>query len=327
MVQARVARFVIVACAALPILIACSGGPQGFLGPMVLRQQKPLAVHLAHGYVYVSNRTRDGASELLVYPEGVPDPHPVRIVRKNIAQIGGITVDAAGDVYVANGSAGNVLEFAPGASSLIRTYSNGLEHPISVSVFDRLLYVSDQAGQVVEYAIGKEKPLAAIDGPGFYSEPNAGIVFAPPGSVGPFFASASSLTAIPFAGKCNGSIYQVAEFVLSTLWLNIPLSNNRQVGGLAFDGTGNLYVADPCAHDVAIYSEIDYTYSYVGKVPGTFESPLFLTINRQMLAVPNDGTRSQSGTVTIIDLNGHKPTVTISNGVEHPVGAAVTLGA
>lgn len=274
------------------------------------------------GYVYVSNRTKLGSSELLVYPEGVSDPAPVRKITENLVEAEGIAVDSSGNVYVANGSGGNVLEFAPGGTSLVQTYSQGIFRPVNVTVADGILYVADQTGQFMEYKTGDGRPLIGIAGLGA----NTGIAVNPLGSKGTFFGSDTSLTAIPPTDGCPGS-YFVGEDLLPTLWVDIPLVGNRQVSGLAFDPNGHLYASDTCANDVVIYSEVNYTWTYSGKVSGTFNTPLFLTINNQFLAIPSAasiGSRS-SGYVTVIDLTKNLPTVTITNGLQYPIGAAVAF--
>ena len=127
----------------------------------------------SEGYVYVSNRTEQGTSQLLVYRAGINATRPLRTVARGLVDVGGLAVDPSGNVYVANGSAGNVLEFAPGGTSLLQTYSLGLYHPIDVAVANRTLYVADQGDaenghlqQVLEYAPGNGTPLMDIGGLG-----------------------------------------------------------------------------------------------------------------------------------------------------------------
>ncbi len=289
----------------------------------------------SNGYVYVSNRTRQGSSELLVYPEGVQNPAPSLRITQNLADVGGIALDSNGNVYVANGGSGDVLEFAPGGDSLVETYSVGLVHPIDVTVANGTLYVSDQGDaangysqQVVEYSIGSGTPLAAIGGPGYSMEMNEGIAVDPLPSTGNFFESASSLTAIPFGGGCTGSTDLVTENLFPTLWQVIQLSNNQQASGLAFAPDGTLYASDQCANDVAIYSRINYIWTYLGKVPGIFNAPLFLTINHHFLAIPSGASMlsGNRGSVTVIDLTRHAATTNITKGLQYPIGAAVAFG-
>jgi hypothetical protein len=324
------------AAAALTIVAGCSGATgQTSLLPTV-HPQKIAQHHVASGstalYVYVSNRTAQGSSELLVYNAGSQNPAPIRTVKKNLIDAGGIAVDASGNVYVANGSGGNVLEYAPGGASLVKTYSQGLADPSAVTVANGTLYVADRgsasngyAQQVIEYPVGNPNPSLGIAGVGSAPDLNEGIAVNPTATQGTFFASASTMTMIPFNGGCSGNSDTVANDIFPTLWMIVPLSQNEQAPGLAFDAQGNLYASDPCNNDVAIYSDASETWTYTGKVQGTFNAPLFLTIDGQYLAVPSEGNAQslEPGYVTVIDLSGSTSTVTITNGVKHPIGAAV----
>jgi DNA-binding beta-propeller fold protein YncE len=336
----NLAHRILGACATGAILNACSAG--GLQSSFVPRSAAPAIARAEHnharakergGYVYVTNRTSQGASELLVYPAGTQNPAPMRTITKNIADVGGIAVDASGNVYVANGGAGNVLEFAPGAASLVKTYSKDLVHPIDVTVANGTLYVADQgnasngyAQQILEYALGQDTPLIGIGGLGGPAQLNEGIAVDPQ-LKNSFFVAATSLTAIPPAGGCPGT-YTVAQNLMPTLWLDVPLSQNQQAFGLAFDSNGNLYVSDICANDIAIYSRVNYVWSYTGRVSGTFDAPLFLTINGGVLAIPSAGSThlGSPGYVTLVHLPQQSAAVTITNALQHPVGAAVGTG-
>ena len=115
---------------------------------------------------------------------------------------------------------------------------------------------------------------------------------------------------MPPAGLCPaGSAFTVGKNVLPTLWVMVPLPHNVQASGLAFDAHGNLYAADPCANDVAVYSLVKYSWTYSHTVRGTFSSPLFLTIANQFLAVPSTARPGlhHPAYVTVIDLTGRSP--------------------
>ena len=163
--------------AAIALLTGCSGGQRSLVPPVspesvrstqgaspVAKTKLHQATSLSSNYVYVSDRTASGASQIVVYNAGIANPAPVRTITQKIVDAAGVAVDPAGDVFVANGSAGNVLEYSPGGTSLLKTYSQGLTHPISVAIANGTLYVADQgspangyAQQVFEYTIGNGK--------------------------------------------------------------------------------------------------------------------------------------------------------------------------
>ena len=137
------------------------------------RNHKQVKSRRSDGYVYVSNRTKQGQSELLIYRAGSQNPSPIETITEGLVDVAGVAVDSSGNVYIANGAGGNVLEFSPGGTSLVFTYSKDLVHPISVTVNDGTLYVADQgnaedgdAQQVFEYAIGSGTPSVGIAGYG-----------------------------------------------------------------------------------------------------------------------------------------------------------------
>lgn len=316
---------------AVAVLAGCSGGDATLL-PSTQPERSLATAGPSRGYVYVSERTAQGASKLLVYPAGVRNPSPTSVVTQGLRNAAGVALDPSGNVYVANGGAGNVLEFSPGAASLVMTYSEDLVNPVGVTVANGTLYVADSGNasngylqQVLEFKIGNGEPFIGIGGIGGPSQLNEAVAVNPLARTGTFFASGSTLSNIPPQGSClDANAYTVAENLMPTLWMLIPLSQNEQASGLAFDSKGNLYAADICNNKVQVYSQASYVWTYSGSVAGTFSGPLFLTISKQLLAVPSSGNRSTAGYVSIIDLTGRTSTITITKGLDHPAGAAVT---
>jgi hypothetical protein len=329
------------------LLDGCSGGSlqPSFFPPAQSpghadRSYKQVRSAKSTGYVYVSNRTRQGKSELLVYRVGSRDPSPIQTITRGLVDVEGVAVDPSGYVYVANGSGRNVLKFAPGGGSLVFAYSIGLVHPIAVTVNDGTLYVTDQgdagdgAQQVFEYTIGSGAPSNWIGSgtpsdaiAGFGSSPllNQGIAVDSGGSQGAFFVSASTGIVMPPNGVCTtGQEAPVGENLLPTLWKGIALSHTGEPAGLAFDSTGKLYIADICTGSVDTYSYIDYGWTFGGNVSGTFGLPLFLTVDNDILAVPSyhGRTANDPGYVSVTDLASKTPSVTITKGLQHPIGAA-----
>ncbi len=331
----------VTAFAVVTMLGACSGNAAqpSYLPPATAQQShskaRGVGPHTASGYVYVSNITQQGVAQLLVYPAGTSNPSPIRTVTTGLVNALGVAVDPSGNVYVANGSAGNVLEFGPGGSPLIQTYSTDLVHPAAVAVANGTLYVSDQGNaangylqQILEFPLGNGTPSMGVAGIGGLAQRNVGIAVDPTGASGTFFTAASSLSAVPPSGACPaGNSYTFGENLFPTLWQNVPLTRNQQAWGVAFDATGKLYVSDICANKVITYTLQNYQWTYADTVSGTYDAPLFLTIYNQMLAVPNALANSKNpANVTVIDLSGSTSTVTITSGLHTPVGAAVGSG-
>jgi hypothetical protein len=284
------------------------------------------------GYLYVTNKTASGESQLVVY-RGLTSSAPYRMIVKSVHDVGGMTVGHDGHVFVANGTQGNVLEFAPGASSIVRTYSKGLSNPVDVAVTDNRLYVTDRgtaadgyAQQIVEFSTttGQVSSVSAVGGLGAGATHNAGVAVNAT-SPATFFVSANSLNQPPLADRdCTGSTYTFAQNLFPTLWENVALDHNTQVSGVAFDARDRLYAADPCANAVVVYEYKHYSWIYIRTIAVPVKMPMYLTVGNGYLAIPSTGSAANdSGYVTLVDIRNPAIVTTFNSGLTHPIGAGV----
>ncbi len=112
-------------------------------------------------YIYVGDAKND---QLLVYPQGVSNPSPIRTVPLGDSP-NGIAVDGSGHVFVALWNTSTVAVFSRGATSLVRTISTGIYKPTGVAVDENnVLYVAShcqtvgQPAYVAEFEPGSDTP-------------------------------------------------------------------------------------------------------------------------------------------------------------------------
>lgn len=277
-------------------------------------------------YIYVADRT---LNELLVYSARKAKPQPIRTLgaRDGIVEVGGVAVDSAGNVYVANGSGADVLEFTRGAKSLVRKYRRLLSHPVNVTVGPNgWLYVVDQqdrystgaTSSVVEYPPDKTVPYQLLLDPSVSYFPLRGIAVDKNGSVLVSASPGTDRWPLPLNSCALPSESQIFDFILPTLIIPVTLSNNTQAWGLTFTD-GVLYAADVCSDNVEIYDR--GTWVRIGPLPFSFDRPVYQTLSAdRLLAIPCAGT-SKNGYVAVVDLQTGKES-TVTAGLRGPIGAA-----
>jgi hypothetical protein len=119
-------------------------------------------------YIYVGDAKND---QLLVYPEGVPNPSPIRSVPLGDAPQG-VAVDGNGHVFVALFNTSTIDVFSHGATSLVRTITQGIFKPEGVAVDQRnWLYVASHcasacpSGYVAEFKPDADTATKQINAP------------------------------------------------------------------------------------------------------------------------------------------------------------------
>lgn len=315
----------------LAILLAGCSGLQGALPPAIpAGGGAPLpGVSLrtaSSKYIYVSDRT---AEKLFVYPAHEPHPQPLRVLgaHQGIVELGGIAVDSTGDLYVANGSAGNVLEFTAGASALVRKYRRLLSHPVNVAIGPQdTLYVIDNndnystgaTSSVVEYTRDDPVPSMLLLDPSPDYYPLHGITVDSHGSVYVTANPARDYWPLDLSICTAPAATEIFDFILPTLILPISLKSNAQALGLAFNGA-TLYASDPCRNAVQMY--VKGTWQHLNPVPYSFDKPVYETISSDGLLTIPCAADARHGYVAVINLrNGERSTIT--GGLRGPIAAA-----
>ncbi len=284
--------------------------------------------------VYVADRTQEA---LLVYPLE-QNPSPVARITSGIPGIGGVAVDASGNVYVANGGgrtgSPSVQEYSPGAASVLRVLTQGLHHPVSLTTDSNSnVWVTDQdqslqgASGIVEFGPTGTQPLQTLTTP----DANAYLHGVAVDAAGDVFVSLSGIgDEFPPAESCNANhqptvlaeTFETSSSNPPPGWIHIYLGYNVQEWGIALDPNGNLFASDFACNDVEVYtppiSSPVHSYS-----PGVaLAAPMYLTIESGAVAVPNAGDGT-SGFVTIGGENSIGLPFVINQGLEGPIGAAV----
>ncbi|MGA8535256.1 MAG: hypothetical protein WB615_14200 [Candidatus Tumulicola sp.] len=284
------------------------------------RKHAPVATN----YIYVSDRERN---ELLVYSAHGSNPRPVRAIgaTQGIVQIGGVAVDRSGDVYVANGSGGDVLEFDSGAQSLVKKYSKGLNHPVNLAVDAQdMLYVVDQdahyasgaTSAIVEYPSGADSPATIIYDPS--SDPLRAIAVDSRGSVLASTSAGGDVWPPPVADCSLPPNNTVYDFIFPTLIMPMTLKNNTQIWGLAVDSHDALYASDFCRQTVQKYARSGG--KYLGNAAYSCPTPGYQTVSWDHMSIVPCAGAGTNGSVAIVD--GLRIEATITNGLRSPIGAA-----
>jgi hypothetical protein len=264
--------------------------------------------------LYVSDR---GASKIVMYPANTQHARPIGQITAGIVEPQGIAVDVQGDLYVANGNGGNVLEFSPGGRRLIRTLSIALHHPVNLA-FDTAgdLYVADQSpSEIVEYHAhpsGLNPTVIALPNPQYTAR---GITVDAAGNV---FASMTGIsdTIFPVIAFCP-AVSEVYEIPAGTTTpVSLFLRANEQTFGLAFD---------PCLNTVAMYIRTaanGLTFAGFLQAPNVSPEPFYITMHDGYVSIPSP-VGVKHGSVSIVNSTINALPYTISDGLQEPISAAV----
>jgi sugar lactone lactonase YvrE len=259
----------------------------------------------AAGYLYVSNK---GSSSVSIYGPG--SVIPSRVISNGVTAPSAIAVDAIGNLFVANPA--SVTVYRAGTGALMQKITNGIQNPVALA-FDGFgkLYVANEGpatGNVTVYERAGATSIMTLVKTitNDVNKPRA-LAFDPSGHD------------VFVANYGNGSVstYSTASF------LGGRVIRDRVVtpAALAFDGTGNLYVADgPALVDPGSVTEYSHgTYAFMKSIVSGVVMPAALAIDSSgYVDVANDPSTNSS--ITEYCPACSAPSLTISATTGHVSG-------
>ena len=209
--------------------------------------------------------------------------------------------NASGHLYVANDGGGNVLQFAPPYNGQLGSNLNSVGNPVAIhadnagNVFAAAFGSSgstSSAGDIVELS-PPYTTTPTIIGAGHFQGPrgiaidgnrvlyvtdsgaNRVIAFAPPYTAAPtvLISNIPNIYAIAMAPNCDLFVTSGSSVVeYAPPYTGAPVGTITQnlsaPQGLAFDGAGDIFIADPALGDV-----VEYAPPYTGTALATLSFP------------------------------------------------------
>ncbi|MGB8965022.1 MAG: hypothetical protein WCB99_05235 [Candidatus Cybelea sp.] len=273
----------------------------GWLSPEARRGKK---------LVYVSDQQTDTVT---IYPARKTNPAPIGSITEGVNIPDGLAVDAKGDLYVANAGSTTVTVYPPGRTTPSFTYSPG-QNPVAVVVgSDKTVYIAqgfDGCLCITEYVKGSGSPKLTIP----LDQTGGSPIDVALDASNNLYVALTNATVYKFApGQTSGS--------------NLGLDGLTNPRGLAFDKQGDLVVANDTlnfnAGDVDIYPPGQQMFSKQF-VPGPQPFEITFGLGRKLLYVANVS-YGDTGLVAIFNAKqGYKQVGTISQGLEQPLGVALS---
>ncbi len=196
----------------------------------------------------------------------------------------GVTLDAAGNIYLADKGNNEVKKIAKGTNYAVHI-GNGFNAPAGVAVdASGNVYVADQGNGVVT-----EIPA----GGGFLKQVGTGFI-------SPSSVAIDKAGNIFVADEAAGKVFKI-----NTSGVQSPLASGfTDISAIALDLNGNIYVADAGAGSVYRISANSSVYFPVG---GTFSFPSGITVDNAGNVFVTDGNASQ--VYEIVGGRGHKKSI------------------
>jgi hypothetical protein len=258
--------------------------------------------------VYVSDLT---TGSINIYPAGVDDPAPVGSIT-GLVDPDGLNFDARGNLYVAVAGGGGVEVFPPGSTTPSFKYSN-IVNPVSVIVdSNNVVYagLGDLGGdQVVEFNVGSNTPVRTISGNALGNGAPYGLAIGAHGDL--------------YVGTGEEAVYRFAPG--ATTGKNLGLVGMKSSRGITLDGRDNVFATgfylgggNFVSEYLAGQEQIDRQF-LIGPQP--FE--VAFGKEHKLLYVAQVG-YTKNGTVQAYSYKTAGLVLTIRNGLESPIGVALT---
>ena len=297
------------------LLIGCGdpGGPSNVTTVAASAAKEASAKNSGSNVLYVSNGGPYGLSSISLY--GGTERKLVRTVTDGIDFPLGIALDHSGLLYVANYDASTVTVYGNEGRTLLRTISRLMKHPVQLALDSKgNLYVRDSSGVLI-YKNAKERVVRRIPGHYVYT-------FALDAADNVYIATRKTNVIDVYA---SGSLSPTR-----TISDGVDLASS-----LAFDGSGNLYVANASGGGLCEIEGKAYAGSITIYAPGA-TSP-FQTITGSdglcyparlafshagNLYVSNETNNSTEGSVLEYAPASNALLLTIVQGVNSPIALA-----
>ncbi len=225
----------------------------------------------------------------------------------------GAATDQAGNIYVADSTAGKVFKYTA-AGVLSATVASGLTKPVGVAVdgAGNIFVADNSAGNLYKYALSGSTYTKSTVASGL-SEPQ----FVAVDATGSLYVSTSGDHAVHVYMPGSGGYTLVNDVA------NGSTVTNFAPNGVALDAAGNVYVADSGNSEVSIFTPSGSGYTR-SEVAGSLSSP-----NGVAVDAAGNVYVALSGGTDVLEFTpggGTYTQSTVGNGLGSPAGVAVDAG-
>lgn len=265
--------------------------PQRFLSPQIAAD--PQNVLPIEQEFFIS----DAGSDVFVFKNSTYKK--TATISKGLTDADGMWVDAKGNLYVANATGPNVLEYKKGAGTPVCRYSSKLSNPVNVTT-DKSgnVYVADFGGSAVrEYSqcSNKVKGQITINQPEGVAVDDKGNIF------------------VAYFGPSGGNFEKFTDGTGKMLDANVT-----SPGGIILDKNNNL-IADDQAGSIDL---IKPPYASVKVLVRGLNDPFHASLNAKEDLLFNANAASSTVTIYTYPAMKLRKTITTSDGINAAEGVA-----